>query len=669
MSSTTTNYKVNLVDLSNVFIPLVDNSYTLIPSSAGLPNGIYSSCCAVSGNGAIMVIGAGNSSVFIANPLYISTNYGVTWTTASGVPSLYWTCVSCSQSGQYIAAGTYTMGGPAPQIYVSSNYGSTWSLITSLPTNPTSGVPINYGGPVSISSISINNAGLLLVSSYYNGVSPNRQFLFYSNNLSTWNLEQLQGYTNIALYIPSCKISNNSTNIFTPEFMCCVTQSNSGYIGGIWIYTIGNPIWTNYGSTAGLYQSIDISNDGKYGVVGLNNSVSSSLYLSSNYGQTWMLSNSPNTNLIANVCINSTGSTICYNNFIISYNYGYSWTILPSIPISTQLIWLSYSYNSNKALLVSLDGTATTTGCYIYNLNPTNQLTKYLVNGIDLSNIFTPQLTDLSNSFIITNYNVCNFVPCWTPTIGTYDLGQVFQNSQPFIILSGTYTLSSLNNVYTVTFSTPGNASIYIYNTVDVSYTIVGSGAGGHSGINSGTTGGSGGAGGGGGQVLQGSLIASNNCTINLAIGSGGLGTAQNPSGPLNGNISSLDITSQSINITSLGGSINNSQGSLYNVYNGGTGGNSGAGQNGSGGISSYGGGGGGGGGGNIASSGGSGVNGGGSGGHSGTATANGQGGGGGVRGGGGGGGGSPGTFIFSSFPGGNIGGNGIIILTISINQ
>jgi hypothetical protein len=559
MSSTTTNYKVNLVDLSNVLIPLNNSNYSLISSSSGLPNQLFYYTCAISGNGAIMITGA--TPLIGTSPLYISFNYGVTWSTASGVSNSVWRCISCSPSGQYIAAGTQS-----GSIWASSNSGSTWTLLTALPTNPTSGVPVNYGNPSYIVSLSINNSGLLLVSATYSGASlGTRQLLFYSNNLSFWYLQQFQGYSNTPLYIQSCKISNSSTSIFSPEFMCCVTQYFSGMVGGIWVYTSGNPVWTNYGSTVTQYQSIDISNDGKYGVVGLNNSVSSSLYLSSNYGQTWTLSNSPTTNVISNtVCMNSTGSMICYNNFIISYNYGYSWNTLPSIPYSPT--WVSLTYNSLTAFLVSISSATVTTGCYIYNLRPINQPTKYLVNGTDLSSLFKPQLIDPSNSYYVTNYRVSNFVPCWSNIQGTYDLGQVF-----FYLFSGigyTYIYDSINARYVITFNNSGY--IYFYDTSysNINYIAVGGGGGGGIVNNPLSFWGNGGGGGSGGKVLQSTFISPINTKLLVNIGNGGLPTVNGTSTTIIYNLTTL--------VNAIGGNAGSTSTGGANVNVGGAGGGNG---------------------------------------------------------------------------------------------
>jgi hypothetical protein len=59
-----------------------------------------------------------------SSPIYVSNNYGATWTTAG--PTLTWYSCAMSTSGQYMYAGTSS----ATAVYVSSNYGQTWTPVT-----------------------------------------------------------------------------------------------------------------------------------------------------------------------------------------------------------------------------------------------------------------------------------------------------------------------------------------------------------------------------------------------------------------------------------------------------------------------------------------------------------------------------------------------------------
>lgn len=413
-----TDYNVNGVDIGNFFIQKASESSTQIPSGVGLPTNSLYFVCAISGNGQYMIIGT--AFIFSANytPLYVSNNYGNTWNTRG--PNSEWIVVACSPSGQYMAAGHDIY------IYVSNDYGSTFNIIIdNFPTLP-------YGTPsiLDFNSLSINDYGLMLTSVQYFNPTSAASFLFYNNSLSPggssgWVQQNVNGVGQ-PLYIDACKISNNSSNIYNPQFMCCVTSFFLGFTGGIWIYTDTNPNWTNFGDTNVMYKQICISNSGQYGWV---TDSSNNFYKSINYGQTWNLSTSP-INVTSNFSVSGDGSTIFMNNGTsnnyVSYNYGNNWKQLPGTQYGPNSV--SLSNNGLICLLAGVSTNTNATGVYLYSLTPSNNLTGYLVNENDLSNIFNPQFTDPGINYIITNYTVINYTPLWSIT-GNYDLGQIFQNN------------------------------------------------------------------------------------------------------------------------------------------------------------------------------------------------------------------------------------------------
>lgn len=60
--------------------------------------------------------------------VYLSADSGQTWTN-SGLPAGWWGPVASSNSGQYLAAGSYGLGGQGGgPLYTSSDYGATWQL-------------------------------------------------------------------------------------------------------------------------------------------------------------------------------------------------------------------------------------------------------------------------------------------------------------------------------------------------------------------------------------------------------------------------------------------------------------------------------------------------------------------------------------------------------------
>jgi hypothetical protein len=78
--------------------------------------------CAISGSGQYMIACSGVGGG--AAPIYLSNNYGSTWISVG--PTLVWYSCAMSTSGQYMYAGTSS----ATAVYVSSNYGQTWTPVT-----------------------------------------------------------------------------------------------------------------------------------------------------------------------------------------------------------------------------------------------------------------------------------------------------------------------------------------------------------------------------------------------------------------------------------------------------------------------------------------------------------------------------------------------------------
>eukprot|EP01035_Chromulina_nebulosa_P019892 gene19892-25847_t len=96
---------------------------------------------ASSTNGWIQIVSSESGEILAAiddatsyNSIYISTNYGSEWTVLT-TPTVYkWTCITISGSGQYLAAGTQYDSQSGGGIYISSDIGSSWT-ITSAPSS------------------------------------------------------------------------------------------------------------------------------------------------------------------------------------------------------------------------------------------------------------------------------------------------------------------------------------------------------------------------------------------------------------------------------------------------------------------------------------------------------------------------------------------------------
>jgi len=127
---------VLISNLTNVYL---SSNYLPMPLSALYSYSGYTSVLTVtSTRSALSMSASGQYAVFAYSAssttggIYVSSNYGVSWTLVSGT-NYPWQSVSMSASGQYITA---CCNGTANNIYISSNWGTSYSL----PTTSLSGV-------------------------------------------------------------------------------------------------------------------------------------------------------------------------------------------------------------------------------------------------------------------------------------------------------------------------------------------------------------------------------------------------------------------------------------------------------------------------------------------------------------------------------------------------
>lgn len=82
-------------------------------------------CCVSSSGQHMALINAEGGNDYI----YVSNNYGVTWTKRSGASLANWSMLIMSDDGQYLTAIQYTSGISATQvIYMSNDFGVTWDI-------------------------------------------------------------------------------------------------------------------------------------------------------------------------------------------------------------------------------------------------------------------------------------------------------------------------------------------------------------------------------------------------------------------------------------------------------------------------------------------------------------------------------------------------------------
>ena len=150
--SATGQYQLTGINSYNVPLYLSTNygaTWTAVPNTSG-PSYAWQSYC-VSSTGQYMSAGEFNGTI-----LY-SSNSGSTWT-ASNAPNKVWQSMCCSASGQYQAVTTNNT-----YIYTSSNYGQTWTQSSSVSASWASNCCSSSGQYQS----ACVNGGLIYYSSNY----------------------------------------------------------------------------------------------------------------------------------------------------------------------------------------------------------------------------------------------------------------------------------------------------------------------------------------------------------------------------------------------------------------------------------------------------------------------------------------------------------------------
>ena len=200
------------------------------------------SWCATSSSGQYMgAVYQGNGT---KGGFYWSSNYGKTWNLVM-VGTIYFEAIAISGTGQYITiTPAYTVTG---SIYISSNYGQTWSTLSQQVTSGMS-TCMSYSGQYQL----ITSYGNVYVSSNYG---------------QTWTSTATITYTN---YTTSISASG--------QYMA---YCNSNGTLGLWTSSNYGQSWTQILSSAIV--TIAISASGQYQIACNGTSV----YISTNYGQTF----------------------------------------------------------------------------------------------------------------------------------------------------------------------------------------------------------------------------------------------------------------------------------------------------------------------------------------------------------------------------------------------
>ena len=192
-------------------------------------------CVSISANGKYQLAGVGGATA--TGTLYLSTDYGATWSNAnSGTTPGIVNChsVAVSATGQYMTSLAF--GGA---IYTSSDFGVTWVKNNSAPTN------INWHG------VTMSSSG-----QYQLAVNNNAGFIYWSANYgSTWTqTASAQAWRTVAMsadakYLGACVVGGALYSSITP--LPYLSVSGNMDVSGS-VTATGNLYVTNGTSTGGF---------------------------------------------------------------------------------------------------------------------------------------------------------------------------------------------------------------------------------------------------------------------------------------------------------------------------------------------------------------------------------------------------------------------------------
>jgi hypothetical protein len=295
------------------------------------------------------------------------SGFGDTWTPVTdlyvgggGIGSI-WASVACSYDGKYVLLGNATA-----TITVSSNYGLTWQtkdlgiVVGRSSAMDLSGqyqLTARYGNICRSTNYGVswsNNMIGIQLDQNYSGlcISSTGQYQYACSSdagLTPGIIIKSSTFGDTWASINSTIGNRNFTSIATDntgQYVTVVASMFSGVgvsiNGGLWTSDDGGITWTDKGFNNTLILSVAMSGDGQYQTVVTQDSI----YRSDNYGNTWSLVNTSIIN-ISSVRMDSTGKyqtlVVAGNGYIyVSTNYGSTW-----IQKAVQQTWRSNAVSGN----------------------------------------------------------------------------------------------------------------------------------------------------------------------------------------------------------------------------------------------------------------------------------------------------------------------------------
>ena len=275
--------------------------------------------CSVATSSSGEYIGAVNSGPNLGGPgtVYITSNYGSTWSMVTSVPSDSWTSVTLSSTGKYVAivggGSILNSGLSSSYIYTSSDYGATWT---------------QTGLSTSWISIASSSSGAMIFATSTVGC-------YLSSNFGqTWSLSSQM----VTYYIAS---SASGQYLLSSNDNVLYISSDSGDTWVTWSTGFGNP-----------WKCVTVSSTGQYMYAGMK--AGGYIYMSSNFGIDFTATSFP---FMAwqGVTTDSTGQYLAANNccgsgsVYISTNYGTTYSLTKAPATS----WLSIASSDSFSLLVA----------------------------------------------------------------------------------------------------------------------------------------------------------------------------------------------------------------------------------------------------------------------------------------------------------------------------
>jgi len=298
--------------------------------------------------------------------IWLSTNYGITWTRSIAANvTYYWTGIAVSSSGQYGLACSSLANLPNGNgsIWTSSNYGVTWTRNTANSINTTSdwqAVALSSSGQYGLGCALITGGNGSIWRSINYGVTWTRNTSAQTN--LDWQGVALSSSGQYALACPG-----------RDTFTAGVVNS-----GRIWRSTDYGLTWAQNTSanTSSNWQSVALSSSGQYALACASSQNSGgSIWYSSNYGVTWTKNTSANTlSDWLSVALSSSGqyalaSAGPTNNGSIWYssNYGVTWT--KNTSAQTNSTWGGVALSSSGQYALACADTTNSNGSIWYSQN------------------------------------------------------------------------------------------------------------------------------------------------------------------------------------------------------------------------------------------------------------------------------------------------------------